>query len=67
MNRSITIKPMKPSEVASLYNIDVRTLYNMLKPFDKDKLKRIKTQFFSPKQIRYIFECLDYPENYEPS
>jgi len=53
---------MRPRELAGLYGVDVRTFRNWLKPFDKKKLKREGTHFYSPKQVRYIYECLDPPE-----
>ncbi len=62
MNKPITIKAMLPGEIARLYGVSVRTLYNWLKPFDQKKLERKTTRYFTPKQVRYIFKCLDYPE-----
>jgi hypothetical protein len=59
-----TIKAMKPSEVAELYGVDVRTLNNWLIPFYvDDTLKRGNSDYYTPKQVKYIFDCLNPPEN----
>jgi transposase len=57
------VNAMKPSELARLYNVDVKTFNKWLKPFNKNgELKRYDTDFYSPKQVKYIFECLGYPD-----
>jgi len=57
-----TIKAMLPSEIAGLYGVSVKTLNNWLKPFRKgDVLNRGKSKFYTPKQVKYIFECLGDP------
>ena len=60
---SITIKAMLPSELAALYRVSVKTLNKWLKPFSDDGvLEREKSNYYTPKQVRYIFKCLDPPE-----
>jgi len=60
---AITIKAMLPSEIARLYGVSVKTLNNWLSPFRiGDVLKRKKSHYYTPKQVKYIFECLDPPE-----
>ena len=58
-----TIKAMLPSEIAELYGVSVKTLNNWLKPFrEGNVLKRKNSHYYTPKQVKYIFECLDPPE-----
>jgi transposase len=61
-NKKVDIKAMLPSELADLYKVNVKTFIDWLKPFNKNgELKRNKTNFYSIKQVQYIFDCLGNP------
>ncbi len=56
----VEIRPYSKQELADLYDIGVRSITTWLKPFEKEIGKR-HGRYYSPKQIRYIFEKLGYP------
>lgn len=59
--RIIEIKTYSVKEVAGLYGISSKTLKKWLTPFEKEIGERIG-YFYTPKQVRIIFEKLGLPE-----
>jgi transposase len=56
------IKAMLPSEVAELYGVSIATINRWLNKINKNgELNRENTNFYTPAQIKYIFEKLGVP------
>jgi hypothetical protein len=54
------IKPYSPSEIAALYGVPRRTLYNWLKPHQEAIGERIGL-YYTALQVKIIFEKLGVP------
>jgi hypothetical protein len=63
-NGKIIAMPCTISHLAYVYQIDRRTMYNWLKPFETLIEPRI-TNYYTCKQLDIIFDKLGHPENYD--
>ncbi len=57
----IQLKAYSKKEVAELYEISAKSLQTWLTPFEKELGPRVG-RFYSPRQMKIIFEKLGIPE-----
>jgi hypothetical protein len=55
------IKPYYPTELAELYGISYRQLYNWLKPY-RDIVPKKRRQMLTVKEVEFIFGTFGRPE-----
>lgn len=60
-NSKIRLKAYSMKEVAGLYDVSGKTLKTWLLPF-KNEIGRRSGRFYTPKQMKVIFEKLGIPE-----
>ena len=61
----IKVRPYTVTELASLYEVDVRTMRNWLNKF-KDKMGEKVGRYYSIPQVKIIFDKLNVPHYINP-
>ncbi|WP_460558931.1 hypothetical protein [Ferruginibacter profundus] len=62
--RMVEVKAYSIGELASLYEISVRTMNRWLKPH-LEKIGKRQGRFFTVKQVETIFDLLGLPKEYD--
>lgn len=59
-NAFIYVKPYSTAEMAKIYGVSLKTFSKWLKPFEDEIGEKIG-RFYNVRQVKIIFEKLDFP------
>lgn len=59
--KRIPVQPYTTKQLAGFYHVCSETLNNWLIPF-REQIGQRTGNLYTPKQVRIIFNCLDWPE-----